>query len=346
MRFLHTADIHLKKGEEEGVEVLKWLIHKANELKVDLFIIAGDLFESDTDATILRPKLKGIFEQVNTKILMIPGNHDAKSYSKDYDYGKNVIQLTQTPFQIIKHSGLNICAVPYQDKKFSECIRSIPEHLDILIAHGTLYDESFIFSMIDDEETNYMPIYPANLSDIARYVALGHLHSRNIEKQYEKTKVIYPGSPLALDTKCVGKRFFYFVDIDKDKLKVEGIEVNIAPFWQEKIFFIFPGVEKNILNNIESYLNDIDNQNVMPNIFLRGFIGEKDKNFSAQIDAIKIKFSEKFKEFRLHLEIQSWDTIIQNRMVKNFVDKAMRYDEELRMKIFEITFPIFSDVLK
>lgn len=346
MKFLHTADLHLKRGEEERIEVLKWLIKEGTELKVDFFIIAGDLFESDTDATILRPALKKIFEHTKTRFLIIPGNHDVQSYSHDYDYGKNVIQLIQTPFEIKELDGLKVCAVPYQSKKFSECIKDIPDDIDILIAHGTLYDESFIFTMLDDEETEYMPIYPAHLENVARYVALGHLHSQNIKKQYKETKVVYPGSPIAIDTKCVNERYFYFLSIDKSKCKIEPIEVVVSPFWQEKEFFIFPGIEEKILENIESYLKNIDNPNIMPNIIIKGFIGEKDKDFNNHIDAINKKYKEKFRDLRISLAIQSWDKIIQNRMIKNFVEKTTGLDNELRVKIFEITFPIFNEALK
>jgi DNA repair exonuclease SbcCD nuclease subunit len=205
MKFLHTADLHIKKGEKNRIEILQWLINKAEAMQVDFFIIAGDLFESDTDAIILRQEIKSIFRASSCKFLIIPGNHDLKSYSHDYDYGDNVIQLIETPFEIIELNNLKVCGVPYQNKRFSECIKNIPENIDILTAHGTLYDESFIFSMLDDKETKYMPIYPANLENIARYVAMGHLHSKSIEKRYKNTHVVYPGSPIALDTKCIDK---------------------------------------------------------------------------------------------------------------------------------------------
>lgn len=346
MKFLHTADLHLKKGEEKRIEILKWLTKKADELKVDYFIIAGDLFDSNTDATILRPELIKILEETNTKFLIIPGNHDAKSYSHDYDYGKNVIQLIQTPFENIELDEVNVCGVPYQNKKFSECVENIPGDIDILIAHGTLYDESFIFSVLEDKETEYMPIYPANLENLARYVAMGHLHSRSIEMKYKGTNVIYPGSPIALDTKCVAERYFYFLDINKKELRIEPIKIEIAPYWLKKELFVFPGKEEKILNEIESHFADMDDPNIMPNIVINGFIGEKEKNFKNRIDEINKKYTRKFKDIRINIEIQSWDKIIQNRMVKNFVDKTMELDNALRMKIFEITFPIFSKVLK
>ena len=346
MKFLHTADLHLEKGEEKRTNVLKWLIKKADELNVDYFIIAGDLFESDTDATILRPELKKIFNSTSTTFLIIPGNHDAESFSHDYDYGKNVIQLTQMPFEIIELNGLTICGIPYQNKKFSECVKNIPGEIDILIAHGTLYDSSFIFSMLDDKETEYMPIYPTNLENLARYIAMGHLHSRSIEKDYKNTKVVYPGSPIALDTKCEDKRYFYLINIDKKNLELERIMIDISPYWLRKELFVFPGNEEEILNEIESHLANLDVTNIMPNIIINGFIGEKDKDFKNKIDEIDKKFTKKFENMQITIDIQSWDRIIQNRMVKNFVQKTMELDNRLRTKVFEIAFPIFSDILK
>ena len=92
MKFLHTADIHLKKNDQKRLQIFKWLIEKADQKKIDYFIIAGDLFDSDTDATELRPSLKKIFDRAKTQFLVIPGNHDTGSFGEEYDYGQNVIQ--------------------------------------------------------------------------------------------------------------------------------------------------------------------------------------------------------------------------------------------------------------
>jgi hypothetical protein len=35
---------------------------------------------------------------------------------------------------------------------------------------------------------------------------------------------------------------------------------------------------------------------------------------------------------------------MQNRTVQRFVEKTAGLDDELRMKVFEISFPIFSDI--
>ena len=346
MKILHTADIHLRKGDTKRIDVLQWLIDKGTALEIDYFIIAGDLFESDADASVLRSETKKIFEKAKTEFLIIPGNHDAKSFSHDYDCGKNVIQLTKTPFEVIELNGLTVCGIPYQNKKFSECVKNIPGEIDILIAHGTLYDSSFIFSMLDDKETEYMPIYRANLQNLARYIAMGHLHSRSIEKDYKNTKVVYPGSPIAFDTKCEDTRHFYLINIDKKNLKIERLQVDISPYWLRKELFVFPGNEEEILNEIESHLANLDVTDIMPNIIINGFIGEKNKDFKNKIDEIDKKFTKKFENMKMTIDIQSWDHIIQNRMVKNFVQKTMELDDRLRIKVFEITFPVFSDILK
>ena len=343
---MHTADLHLKKGAARRIEILEWLIKKAQESEVEYVIIAGDLFDSDADATILRPEVKTIFDTGSIKFLIIPGNHDLKSFSRDYDYGRNVIQLINTPFEITELDNLSICAVPYQNNKFSECVQNIPEKVDIIIAHGTLYDESFIFPLLDDKETTYMPLYPSNLENRARYVAMGHLHSRNIERKYKNTTVIYPGSPIALDTKCEGQRCVYLLNIDKKELTVEPISVNIAPYWQKKEFFAFPGNEEETLNEIESYLANINIANIMPNIIINGFISKKEKEFNTRIDDINNKFKTKFQDIKIGVSIQSWDKIMEHRLIKNFVERTIDLDNRLRMKVFEISFPIFSEIMK
>jgi len=347
MKILHTADLHLKSGEQGRLDVFKWLIEKARELKIELFIIAGDLFDSDNDAIVLRPNVRKIFEDVPCKFLIIAGNHDTKSYSPNYDYGKNVIQLTQMPFEIIELDSLEIVGVPYQSRKFSECVTNLPGDIDILIVHGTLYDASFIFSNPSDLETPYMPIYPANLENIARYVALGHIHSQTFSGTYQNTKAIYPGSPIALDTKCVGRRFAFYLEMDSAKLKVRPLEIEIAPYWEEKKFFVFPGIEDKVLKEIDKYLSVVDTRNAMPNIYIRGFIGESDRIFNHAINNLRDKYIKNFSDLRLTADnIQSWDKIMQNPLAKKFIEKTDGLMDELRNKIFEITLPIFSEMVK
>lgn len=346
MKILHTADVHLKKDDVKRLEIFEWMLNKAVEMKVDYFAIAGDLFESDTDATQLRKTARKMFESVSYDFLIIPGNHDAHAFGRDQDYGENVLQLTEEPFHLIEKDGMRICGVPYQERKFSDCIRNVPKEVDLLVAHGTLYDQSFIFTVLEDIETQYMPIYPAHLDGIARYVALGHLHSRSIELKYGSTRVVYPGSPSALDTKCIDARNFYVVEVDGSLMNVSKHRVEVAPYWVERDFFVFPDVENEILNDVESFLAGVDESTAMPNISIRGYTVAGEKEYKSHVESLVAKFGERFQDFRIAVEVQSWDVIMKNSMVKRFVNKTQELDERLRTKVFEITFPIFDKLLR
>jgi DNA repair exonuclease SbcCD nuclease subunit len=346
MRILHTADVHLKKGEEKRLQIFDGMIRQAAEMEVGCFVIAGDLFDSDTDATQLRSTVRKMFESVGHTFLIIPGNHDMQSFGPEYDYGKNVVQLTDSPFHCYEMEEMKFCGVPYGERKFSDSIRNVPKGVDVLIAHGTLYDRSFIFSVLEDIETEYMPIYPAHLEGIARYVALGHLHSRNIELRYGRTQVVYSGSPSALDTKCVVPRHFFTIEIDGAEVHVSKHRVEGALYWAEKEFFVFPDIEEKIIADVESFLKEIDASTAMPNIVIRGYPLASEKEFEDRIASEVTGLCKQFEDFRLQIEVQSWDVIIQNRMVRRFVSKTKELDDNLRTKVFEIAFPIFDKVLR
>jgi len=346
MKFLHTADLHLEQDNKHRLDVFQWLIAKAEGLDATGIIVAGDLFNSDTDSSLMRPQIAALTNRTNLKFFVIPGNHDARAYSREYDYGDNVVQLVDQPFEMTECDGITICGVPYAETKFSTCLQDLNERPDILIAHGTLYDQSFIFSMLDDIESRYMPILPSHLENRARYVALGHLHARFIEKQYAETSVVYPGSPVALDTKCTEPRMCSLVIIDKNNLSVERIPIDNAPYWMRKTFFIFPGIEERILHAIESFLDEPDPQTTMPHIIIRGYIAEKDRTFKERVLKTLEPHLHGFVDSKVDIDPQSWDIIIQHKLVKDFVDKSEHLDEAVRIKLLELMFPIFNDILK
>jgi DNA repair exonuclease SbcCD nuclease subunit len=346
VKLLHTADLHLKKGDDERLEILSWLLQKAAQMEADLFIIAGDLFDTDTDATLLRQRVRGMFDSARCKVLVLPGNHDEHSFGPDFEYGTNVIQLTEKPFHIVETGGVKICGVPYQNAKFSECTRNLPAGIDVLMAHGTLYDPSYIFSLLDDPETEYMPIFPPDLQNIARYIAMGHLHANFVELAYAGTTVIYPGSPIALDKKCQGERSYCLVEIDGDRVEIKKGGVEKAYYWVTREFFVYPQAEQRILSDIEEFLNGIVDPRVMPNVVTRGYIAEKEKEYSDALESMRKKYENRFKRLDFASRIQSWERVISNPMVRRFVARTSDLEDSIRMKVFDICLPIFDRVLK
>ncbi|MFN3821911.1 MAG: exonuclease SbcCD subunit D, partial [bacterium] len=90
--FLHIADLHLgrmamggklklpfdkaKKRQEEGFEVLKRALERAKELKVDVVLIAGDLWENDQIVPEQIGEVMRWIEEINVPVVLTPGNHD------------------------------------------------------------------------------------------------------------------------------------------------------------------------------------------------------------------------------------------------------------------------------
>ncbi len=346
MRILHTADVHLKKDEDAGVEVLTWLVGKAGEIEVDCCIVAGDLFDSDTDATLMRQRLRNLFDSASCKFIVLPGNHDENSYGPDFDYGRNVIQLIEKPYQLIEIGDIKICGVPYQHNKFSEFMKDFPAGIDILVAHGTIYDPSYIFSLLDDPETEYMPIFPPDLQDAARYVAMGHLHANHVDLTYGKTRVVYPGSPIALDKKCDSERSYALVEIDRARVEVKRCGVERAHYWLTREFFVYPDAEESILTDIEDFLEGIDDARIMPNVVVRGYIGDKERKYLDSLESVRKKFEKKFARLDFVPGIQTWERVLSNPIIKRFVARTDDLEDSIRLKVFEICMPIFDRVLK
>jgi len=87
MRILHTSDWHLGKKLEhyprlpEQIEILNEIIHIADEYKVDVVLIAGDLFDTynpPAEATdLFYRSLKRLSKEGSRPIFAISGNHDS-----------------------------------------------------------------------------------------------------------------------------------------------------------------------------------------------------------------------------------------------------------------------------
>jgi len=345
VKLLHTADLHLTSRDNKRLEVLNWIVEKSNALNIDTVIIAGDLFDSDTDANQLRQKVREIFKKTSAEILIVPGNHDENSYSPGGEFGSNVHLLIEKPYQILVKDSIKIVAFPYQNIKFSEFKKDLPEDIDILIIHGTVLDPSFSY-LLTDEDIEYLPIYPASLEDTARYVAFGHFHTRYLLVDYKKTKVCYPGAPVALSTKCTKERVVVYVEMDRENLKIEPLKIEISPFWRRLEYFVYPDIEETIFKKIQSDLEALK-FGTMPYIIIRGFIATDEKAFYQKLNEIEKNFAPQFLELKVVAEnITVWERILTNPIIKKFVERTKNLNDRLRMKIFEIVFPIFNDLIR
>jgi exonuclease SbcD len=217
MRIIHTADWHLGRVFQQvnllaDQELLLAQIFDAVcELKPDLFIIAGDIFDRANprrDALeLFNDFLSRVYHGSNTAIVAIAGNHDAGEligYGSDLHDGKRVMlnglpEHSGRPMMLADSYGhIAISALPFTGvfrareyfgnseittqadvvrHQMEEARQHIPAGVRwIVVAHafargGEVSSSERLLDLVGGAE-----VVPADIFSGAQYVALGHLH--------------------------------------------------------------------------------------------------------------------------------------------------------------------------
>lgn len=135
MKILHTSDWHLgrtlygRKRYEEFTSFLDWLLQTISDEKIDILLIAGDIFDSSLPGNRAQELYYRFLCQVATSccrhVVIIAGNHDSPSLLNApkellrrlhvYVVGKITDDRNDEVFTLY-HNGipeLIVCAVPY-----------------------------------------------------------------------------------------------------------------------------------------------------------------------------------------------------------------------------------------
>ncbi|MDX1608374.1 MAG: DNA repair exonuclease, partial [Candidatus Spechtbacterales bacterium] len=225
MKFLHTSDIHLgakfenlgeaaRDQREQLRKTFSKVVDLAIEEKVDLFLIAGDLFDSNHPAQKSIDFVKDEFTRLtkeNIRVCLIPGNHDYKLSDKK-GLGKHFTGLakegvflftdpegTKTYFEDI---DTEVYAKANTTNKSSESpmvkVDDQRRAEKIIMAHG---------GVVGQAKDPQFPIQPKEIEECgANYVALGDWHSLRDESRGDVT-AFYSGSPEILNISQSGAGF-------------------------------------------------------------------------------------------------------------------------------------------
>ncbi|HEM55401.1 MAG TPA: exonuclease SbcCD subunit D [Thermodesulfobium narugense] len=268
MRFFHLADLHigfpLKNGENNFnfQNTLDFIVEKAKEYKVDLVIIAGDVFHK-RDPEVKDEKLFARFVSslagLGIEILIVTGNHEGAPFR---DRSIHLDLYNELPLEFIHISkiprvfnikGFNFLTLPYPFKTnilakeefrdlsedevlaklnvkllkiIDELLGNINDRNNILVAHIPVAEGTVGF----EQYINFSKDLPLSIDELDReniiYFALGHLHKNQILKsrKWEHT-FAYPGSLDRLDFGEENDRKGFFLVEVSDSLKdIEFIE--------------------------------------------------------------------------------------------------------------------------
>ena len=267
IRFIHAADIHLDsplKGlaKRHNLPIDKILSATRNALvnlvtlaideKVDFVLLAGDVYDGDPEdlsANFHFNQQMGRLNQKNIKVVMITGNHDAKSkISRPLSPPKNLTILsTDNPesFEITKQ-GEVIAIIHGQGFLKQAETRNLATTYPAPIA-GKL-NIGILHTSLDgrDGHDNYAPTTKIELINKGySYWALGHVHTR--EEVHQKPYIIFPGNIQGRHIRETGAKGCYLVTFKDnheaqldfkplDVFRWEAITINLEGIEEESEF--------------------------------------------------------------------------------------------------------------
>lgn len=267
IRFIHAADIHLDsplKGLAKRHnlptdkilaatrDALVNLVTLAIDQKVDFVLLAGDIYDGDPEdlkANFHFNQQMGRLNQKNIKVVMITGNHDAKSkISKPLSPPKNLTILSahQPESCEITKEGEVIAIIHGQGFLNQAETRNLAGTYPAPVA-GKL-NIGILHTSLDGREghANYAPTTPNELINKGySYWALGHVHTREVV--HEKPYIIFPGNIQGRHIRETGAKGCYLVTFNDnseaqlefkplDVFRWEAITVNLDGIEEESEF--------------------------------------------------------------------------------------------------------------
>ena len=335
MNFVSVADVHFDipfrrisdragLGRERRLDqrkAFKKVIDYIKENNVEYLFIAGDLYEQDyvQEATIAY--INDLFKTIeNTKIYIVPGNHDPRiknSYYETYKFNDNVKIFTDR-LEIVENDDCDIYGYGFNNfemsqNKLDDLQIKNQNKINVFLSHGDIYNKSV-----------YNPMNLNLLEEKFDVINLGHIHKRD---KY------YSGSLISLGFDELGEHGFIYGEADENKkITKHFIKADDKEFIRENFDIT------NILSNEEliEKLNAIETRNDLYEIILigeRSFKIEIDLNL-VQKSIIKIKDETKLKEEENINENSLYGIFVKNlkRKLENEEIDEKQYEQIIELE--------------
>jgi DNA repair exonuclease SbcCD nuclease subunit len=209
-RILHTSDLHLLSLGDKACDSLEALIDLASQSKVDLIIIAGDLFDHNRVADNLVSFTAEQLQRLPIDVAILPGNHDCLVPGSAFERAELWENCTNVRVFRAPHGGildLPGLGISLWGKSMDSYVHDvqplagIPQpqkngQWHIAVAHGYYVDS----------EPALFPSYHITQKEITTlgwdYIALGHVVAFRCVSN-EPVKAYYSGSPSISNTVAI-----------------------------------------------------------------------------------------------------------------------------------------------
>lgn len=313
IKIFHTADWHFNckfsgiKNQQirrarhlDMCETFKKAVNLALDENVDLFLIAGDLFEQNSFTIETINFIIDTLSKLKCPVLISPGNHDPyinKSPYKLYDWGSHVHIFSKNQFVPFRYKNAVVYGIAntlYQDG--SCCLQNFnlpsnPDTYNIVMLHGTYVN---LIPFIAKTEVTF-PFTQDQLKKLnAKYVALGHFHQFN-DLSLQNTSIYYTGTPEGTSFTESGQRFAILAELNSSECKINKIQINRRSFIKHKFDVSGMTNQNSLYEKLREEIKKISNNENLIHISLTGTL-----SFSPNLQEIGNRLSSDF--FYMSLE--------------------------------------------
>jgi DNA repair exonuclease SbcCD nuclease subunit len=353
MKILHTADIHLKKYEDERWQTLEKLIETGKKERIDCFIISGDLFDQGADAERLRPRIREMFTNNGFKIFLIPGNHDIGSFQEGSYFGEDIVIIKDflnpyvykdtvfwgMPFEHI-HGNEILNRLYMMGKKLNR------EKHNILLFHGELTDGFFSRKDFGEEgESRYMPVKLDYFQDIGfEYILAGHFHTKfSMWSIQDKVFFVYPGSPISITKKETGQRK---VNIFEVGAPPKEYLIN-SPYYEDISIEFDPFTTFKPTDLVQEKFTNL-NPSAKVILYIKGYLDREKVNLSESDIVRQIDEIVGSKCVEKHMEFKDIHDFLEDDLFKTFLTKIedRDFNEEKKKQMMEMALSAFIEAQK
>ena len=236
VRILHAADFHLdsaftglneqqaRQRRQESRDLPRRMVEYANDHGVQLMLLAGDLFDSDSIYGQTAEELAAALAEFRGHVVIAPGNHDCYTAASPYArtlWPDNVLIFTAPEMLSM---GLSF---PQYGAEKATLWRKLSYTWNNAVDFVRLVRLSLQMLLTGEAGVKDSRYRPIPLQQIAQsgldYLALGHVHACSGVQLAGKTAYAYPGCPEGRGFDELGDKGFLAGEVDKGSVKLRFV---------------------------------------------------------------------------------------------------------------------------
>ncbi len=300
MKIIHCSDIHLDskmeanldkdKAKQRKNEILlsfKNMVQFASEDKVEIIIIAGDLFDKNKISVKAKNIVKDTIKaNPNIEFIYLKGNHDEQDFT-DGEIIRNLKTFNKQTWTSYRYGEIVITGIEFGEKDNYEIYKSLmlnQNDFNIVVLHGQ--ESNYEDKKDKTEIVNLKELRNKNID----YLALGHIHKYKMESLDNRGIYCYSGCLEGRGFDECGDKGFVLLDIKDNKINTEFIKNSTRNLEEIEVDISGTMTTTEVEAKIDNKIQNIEKENLIKIILT----GKVDINSERDIDYLLKRYNNKF----------------------------------------------------